>query len=77
MPEIRNIDCEDWPRCAVCEIPVENFYVEVIEDGLTFTAHCHNEKETSTLTTEQIREVFIEGFDVFEAFTKRKGECTK
>lgn len=39
------IDDNDWPRCAKCDLPVENFCIDDTGNTLTFVATCHGEEQ--------------------------------
>lgn len=36
---------DDWPRCAKCDMPVENFVIADTGNTLTFVATCHGKEE--------------------------------
>lgn len=44
-----NIDPEDWPRCDVCHLPVEDFRVTDTGDSIIFVTACHGETELATI----------------------------
>lgn len=44
-----SIDYVDWPRCAVCHMPVEDFGASDTGDSLIFVATCHGQTETATI----------------------------
>jgi len=43
--QVHEIDEYDWPRCARCHMPVENFVVTDTGDSLALMATCHGEEE--------------------------------
>lgn len=43
------IETEDWPRCARCHMPVENFRVYTTSDSLIFVTECHEDVELATI----------------------------
>ena len=47
-----DIDPYDWPRCARCRMPVEQFSVTDTGDSITFVARCHGETEVATIPDE-------------------------
>lgn len=47
-----NIDTADWPRCAICKMPVENFRVTDTGHAITFVTECHGETELATVPDE-------------------------
>jgi len=47
IKSVIEIDVRDWPRCAKCDMPVTNFYVNVDLDSLEFVSECHGAKESS------------------------------
>jgi hypothetical protein len=47
-----SIDPEDWPRCAICDMPVENFKGVDTGDSLSFLAQCHGAEEITQLPDE-------------------------
>lgn len=59
----------DWPRCAKCDLPVEDFFA--YEDDVTvFVAMCHNEIEHVRLTPD----LLDNNIKVTMAFNNNKGE---
>lgn len=46
------IDPLDWPRCALCHMPVENFRATDTGDSITFVTMCHGEVELATIPDE-------------------------
>lgn len=45
----QEIDPEDWPRCAICRMPVEDFRVTDTGDSIIFVTMCHGECELATI----------------------------
>jgi hypothetical protein len=43
------VDPTDWPRCAVCWIPVENFGIKDLGDALVCVAQCHGQVESAMI----------------------------
>lgn len=43
------VDPDDWPRCAKCRMPVEEFKVVDTGDSYTFVAMCHGQVESATI----------------------------
>ena len=37
---------DDWPGCAKCNMPVENFFVTDTGSELTFVAQCHGMEQS-------------------------------
>ena len=60
------IDIDDWPRCAKCDMPVEQFSGTDDGTALTFVAMCHGEVQSATIpdSTWDIETYF----DMEEAF---------
>lgn len=52
-----SIDPDDWPRCGVCDTPVEQFCVTDTGDALIFVATCHGEDETVTVPDSVWRDI--------------------
>lgn len=46
------VDPIDWPRCAKCHMPVENFSVVVTDNSTNFVAVCHGETESAMIEDE-------------------------
>jgi hypothetical protein len=47
--KVRDIDQDDWPRCARCHMPVENFEIIDTGDSITLMAACHGAEELVTI----------------------------
>lgn len=43
------VDPQDWPRCAVCEIPVEKFSSTDTGTSIVFVAQCHGQIESAEI----------------------------
>lgn len=68
-----NIDPDDWPRCARCRMPVEDFRVSDTGDSLMFVATCHGETEVATIPDDMWDTMIGTHVNLGEAF-QRKGE---
>jgi hypothetical protein len=48
-----NIDPDDWPRCAKCDMPVLCFSgIYQVDQGLSFVVECHGQREVSFIPQE-------------------------
>jgi len=63
-----NISTEDYPRCAQCELPVEQFIVEDTGHSLICTAICHNSVETAEIQDADLEDVDLGTYMTAEAF---------
>lgn len=61
---------EDWPRCAVCRMPVENFRVTDTGDSITFVTECHGDTELATIPDEVWDSMIGTHVNLGQAFNK-------
>lgn len=52
-----------YPRCALCDRPVEKLVSEtnILKNVTTLVAHCHGATETAVLTDEQLAGAYFDG----------------
>ena len=68
-----NIDPIDWPRCAVCHMPVEDFRATDTGDSIIFVTECHGEYELATIPDDVWDTAMGTHVTLGQAF-QRKGE---
>ena len=49
-----SINPRDWPRCAVCRMPVENFWVVDTSDSIILVAACHGKEQIINVLNETL-----------------------
>jgi len=55
MSDLLLIDEQDWPRCAVCDMPVMDFLALVGDDGaLTLAVWCHDAEDVVRFAPEDV-----------------------
>lgn len=64
-----NIDPDDWPRCAKCHMPVEDFRVTDTGDSLMFVTECHGETELAKIPDDVWDTVMGTHVSLGQAFT--------
>lgn len=47
-----NINPLDWPRCAVCHMPVEKFILVDTCDDITFMVLCHGQEQVVQIPSD-------------------------
>lgn len=47
-----DIDPMDWPRCAICRMPVEEFIATDTGESFSFIAICHGQREVVDIPDE-------------------------
>ena len=53
----------DYPRCFICDLPVEDFYVEFLDDDIVyeFVALCHQDEQRVGLTRDEMEAILDVG----------------
>lgn len=67
-----NIEQEDWPRCEVCDMPVEQFCVTDGGNAIALAATCHGEVEMVVLLDDTWDTVHSSQVDFGPAFAKEQ-----
>lgn len=69
---MKRIDELDWPRCAICDMPVQNFYVldTTTGSGLELVAECHGDRQVVTISEFILANSKIETMELGPAFTE-------
>lgn len=70
----KEVDPEDWPRCAKCRMPVEQFSVTDTGNSITFVAKCHGESELATIPDEVWDDMIGTHVNFGSAFTGENNE---
>ena len=56
----------DVPRCAKCDMPVEEFIYDIVGNNIVFLAVCHGDSQVVSFTLEEFRE--FKGIAIGSAF---------
>lgn len=68
--EEKSITHRDYPRCARCHMPVEEFTVFDEQDGITFVAACHGKRQVVKVPDVVLTDMFGSRLDIGLAFTE-------
>lgn len=63
-----DIDSRDWPRCAKCHLPVEDFRVSDTGDSLIVVASCHGDEQVVTIPDDLWDSVIGRDFSIGPVF---------
>lgn len=63
---------QDFPRCAKCEMPVEEFYLLERDNNAEFVIKCHNKVERVLLTADTLIGLDTATIQIGIAFTEDK-----
>lgn len=65
------IDALDWPRCAKCHMPVQEFSVfDAIDTGITLVAACHGDRQIVNVPDDVLTDMLGSHFGFGTAFTE-------
>lgn len=70
----RDVSPIDWPRCAKCHMPVEDFRVTDTGDSLMFVTTCHGETELATIPDDVWDTMMGTHVNLGQAFDNQNGE---
>ena len=59
------ISITDWPRCARCDMPVEQFYLDDESGEISLVAVCHGDRQVVVIPDDL---AIVEGLRVEMAF---------
>lgn len=67
-----DVNPKDYPRCAVCDMPVEDFYILELDNGLMLMVECHRATESVKLSPDDLQSATIETIEFGRAFETRE-----
>lgn len=51
------VNTADFPRCALCETVVEDFYILELDNEIILVVECHKSRETVKLNAEDLAQL--------------------